>query len=131
MLEKCNDSLEEKAKITEIERFSTSPIEWESRSNWCLEAIGESPVKTHGMPRHRRLSYANAKFDKTARAIKQRISSAIGASATEITLPSEEPSGSVAIEQNCQRFRSGNGRRKKSNSCFHVLKKDATSDNNS
>ena len=48
MLEKCNDSVEEEANITEIEsEFSTSPIEWESRSNWCLEAIGESPVKTH------------------------------------------------------------------------------------
>ena len=51
------------------------------------------------MPKHRRLSYANAKFDKTSRAIKQHISSAISASAPEISLPSEEPSSSVGIEQ--------------------------------
>ena len=63
--------------------------------NGSLEAIGESSVKTHGMPKHRRLSYANKKFGKTARAIKQQI----GASATEISLPSEEPSDSVGIEQ--------------------------------
>ena len=130
MLEKCNDSLEEKASITENEsEFMQDSLR--DQLNGSLEAIFESPVKPHGMPRHRRLSYANAKFDKTATAIKQRISSVIGASATEVSLPSEVPSGLVAIEQNCQRFRSGNGIRKKSSSCFHVLKKDATSDTNS
>ena len=67
--------------------------------NGSLEAICESPVKTHGMPRQRRLFYATAKFDKATRAIKQHISSAIGASATEFSLPSEEPSGSVGVEQ--------------------------------
>ena len=67
--------------------------------NGSLEAIDESPAKTHCMPKHGRLSYASAKFDKTARAIKHHNSSAIGAPGTEISLPSEEPSGSVGIEQ--------------------------------
>ena len=99
MLEKYNDSLEEKANITEIEsEFMQDSLR--HQLNGSFEAICESPVKTHGMPRHRRLSYANAKFDTTARAIKQHISSAIGASATEFSLPSEEPSSSVGIEQN-------------------------------
>ena len=98
MLEKYNDSLEEKANITEIKsEFMQDSLR--DQLNGSLEAICESPVKTHGMPRHRRVSYATAKFDKTARAIKQHISSAIGASATEFSLPSEEPSCSVGIEQ--------------------------------
>jgi len=90
--------LDEEANITEIEsEFMQDSLS--DHLNGSLEAIDESPVKTHGMPKHRRLSYANAKFDKTSRAIKQHISSAIGASATEISLPSEEPSSSVGIEQ--------------------------------
>jgi len=98
ILEKNNDSLDEEANITEIEsEFMQDSLS--DHLNGSLEAIDESPVKTHGMPKHRRLSYANAKFDKTSRAIKQHISSAIGASATEISLPSEEPSSSVGIEQ--------------------------------
>ena len=67
--------------------------------NWSLDAIDESPAKTHCMPKHRHLPYANAKFDKITRAIKHHISSAVGASGTEISPPSEEPSGSVGIEQ--------------------------------
>ena len=63
-----------------------------------------APVKMHGMPKHRCLSYTNTKFHKTARAMKQHISSAIGASATEISQPSEEPSGLVGIEQKVKDF---------------------------
>ena len=93
-----NDSLEEDANITEIESdFMQDSLH--DQLNGGLEAIGGSPAKIHGVPKHGCLSYANVKFDKTTRAIKQHISSAIGASATEISLPSEEPSGSVGIEQ--------------------------------
>ena len=67
--------------------------------NGSLEAIGVSKQLVNHQLKLTRLSYANAKFDKTVRGIKQQISSAIGASATEISLPSEEPSGSVGIEQ--------------------------------
>ena len=103
ILEKNIDSLEEEVNITEIESdFIYDSLCDQLKGN--LEAIGESPVKTHGMPKHRCLSYTNTKFHKTARAIKRHISSAIGASVTEISLPSEEPSGSVSIEQKVKYF---------------------------
>ena len=96
ILEKNNDSLEEEANIIEIESdFMHDSLR--DQLNRSLEAIGESSVKAHGKPKHRRLPYANAKFAKTTRAIKQHISCTIGASATEISLPSVEPGGSVGI----------------------------------
>ena len=67
--------------------------------NGSLEAIGVSKQLVNHQLKLTRLSYAKAKFDKTGRAIKQQISSAITASTTEISLPSVEPSGSVGIEQ--------------------------------
>ena len=54
ILEKNNDILEEEANITEIEsEFMKDSLR--HQLNGSLEAIGESPVKTHGMPKYRRL----------------------------------------------------------------------------
>ena len=129
ILEKNNDSLEEEANITEIESdFMQDSLS--GQLNGSLEAIGESPVKTYGMPKHRRLSYASAKFDKTARAIEHHISSAIGASGTEISLFSEEQSGSVGIEQKAKDLDQVM-EDVKSQVAVTTFRKDATSDTSS
>ena len=43
-----------------------------------LMTIGASPVKTHSMPKHRRISYAKKKIEKTLGSIKQSFACAIG-----------------------------------------------------
>eukprot|EP00795_Rhopilema_esculentum_P008508 gene8508-biopygen9552 len=58
-----------------------------SKINESFEAIGESPIKTHGMPKHRHLTYANQKLDKAAKLVQHHVATAIGVSANEISLP--------------------------------------------
>ena len=54
--------------------------------NESLEAIGVSPIKTHSMPKHRRISYANAKLDNAVGTFKQSFATAVGINESDLVL---------------------------------------------
>ena len=77
--------------------FSTSEIESdvakkESRDslNKSLESIGGSPIKTHSMPKHRRISYANEKLNRTVGCLKRSFAAAVGAEESSLISGNEE-----------------------------------------
>ena len=77
--------------------FSTSKIELdftknESREslNKSLQSIGLSPIKTHSMPKYRRISYANEKLDRTVGYFKQSFAAAVAVEENSLVLGNEE-----------------------------------------
>ena len=90
-----------------------------SKIKKSFRAIGEYPIKTHGMPKHRRLTYVNQKLDKTAKLVQHHVATAIGLSENEISLPV----GNVSAEIE-QKFRPLNGRSKNPNGSVYISKED-------
>ena len=96
--ENANDS-DNEMDFSEIENeVAQSSIR--SKINESFEAIGESPIKIHSMPKHRRLTYANKKLDKAAKLVQRHVATAIGVSENEISLPVGNIS--AEIEQKAQ-----------------------------
>ena len=55
---------------------SFSRFESTEAINESLEVLGESPIKLHSVPKHRRLAYANSKFEATVTSFKQSFAAA-------------------------------------------------------
>lgn len=67
--------------------------------NRSLESIGGSPIKTHSMPKHRRVSYVNEKLDRTVGCLKRSFAAAVGVEESSLVAENEECSrGSVSEE---------------------------------
>ena len=91
------------ADISEIES-SVSQSEKRSNLNRSLETMDISPIKTHSMPKHRRVSYATSKLEKTVDRFKKSFAAA--ANIEEWHLPSiqerknENISESIRVKAN-------------------------------
>ena len=89
-----------------VTNFSTSDITSDeevkiiSRDsvNISLESIGGLPIKTHSMPKHRKLSYINEKLDKTMGCLKRSFAAAVGVDESSMTAANERCSEESAYE---------------------------------
>ena len=61
-------------------QVETDDIQDQSREimNQCLQALGESPLKTHALPPHQRVSYAKRKVEGAIGSLKQSFAKAVG-----------------------------------------------------
>ena len=89
-----------------VTNFSTSDITSDEEArvisrdsvNISLESIGGSPIKTHSMPKHRKLSYINEKLDKTMGCLKRSFAAAVGVDESSLTAANERCSEESAYE---------------------------------
>ncbi len=65
----------------------SSDLQTEARSslNESLDSLSASPMKTHGLPKHRCISYAAENFERTMVRVKENFAGAIGVDAEEIS----------------------------------------------
>ena len=86
--ESCRNDLNSIAMDLEISEVESAASKSESRGsiNESLEAIGFSPIKTQSMPKHRRISYANAKLDRAVGTFKQSFATAVGINESDLVL---------------------------------------------
>ena len=66
--------------------------------NGSLESIGCSPIKTHSMPKHRKLSYINEMLDRTMGCLKRSFAAAVGVDESSLTVANEGFSEECANE---------------------------------
>ena len=62
-------------------------------------SIGASPIKMHSMPKHRRISYANEKINRTIGKMKETFASAIGVEVGEFPSQQEPDCASKEFEK--------------------------------
>lgn len=86
--ESHSNDLNSTAMDLEVSEVESAVSKSESRVsiNESLEAIGVSPIKTHSMPKHRRVSYANAKLDSAVGTFKQSFATAVGIKDSDLVL---------------------------------------------
>ena len=85
----------------DVEELESSLSKEKNRAalNESLESIGASPIKTHSMPKHRRISYANEKINRTFGKMKETFASAIGVEVGEFSSQQEPESVSREFEK--------------------------------
>ena len=91
-MEEVSEPLNSTAMELDTSEVESEMFKDKSRSsiNESLEAIGASPIKTHSMPKHPRLSYASQKLDRSISSFKETFTAAIGVSESDI--PTEQSS---------------------------------------
>ena len=84
--ESCRNDLNSNPKDLKISEVESAVLKSKSRGsiNESLEAIGVSPIKTHSMPKHRQISYANAKLDGAVGIFKQSFATAVGINESDL-----------------------------------------------
>eukprot|EP00112_Aurelia_sp_Birch-Aquarium-sp1_P011990 Seg2516.6 transcript_id=Seg2516.6/GoldUCD/mRNA.D3Y31 product="hypothetical protein" protein_id=Seg2516.6/GoldUCD/D3Y31 len=85
----------------DVEELESSYSKEKDRTalNESLESIGASPIKTHNMPKHRRISYANEKINRTVGKMRETFASAIGVEVGDFSSKQEPDCTSKEFEK--------------------------------
>ena len=62
----------------------------EESLNNCLQSIGGTPIKTHSMAKHRRVSYVNEKLQRSVGCLKRSFAAAVGVEENSLMVENEK-----------------------------------------